>query len=299
MSGNTGDLGACPPAASTASASLRDQAPPGLEQSRSPHGADEPWTGSKKQREALRAMFDGRCAYCGNPLDKMHADHLEPCIRVTRDSMGVPLAEPYMIKPERNTVGNMMPACAACNLHKGGYSLESWRDILQRSAAILRRDTSTFRAGERFGIIAAREEPVVFYFERRGCDFCRDPDDGEPLFPMYGVAPHECYWRKGPEFTIGQSTLLPFDQWADCFVPELEDGETWADFRYPQACGVFYCPKCNRAEYERAWAALVEKFGPPPSDSRSKPDRAETTQIGSVHESGGARSAIAQPGAQP
>lgn len=38
MSGNKGDLGACP--SGTASASLRDRAGSRLEQSRSPHGAD-------------------------------------------------------------------------------------------------------------------------------------------------------------------------------------------------------------------------------------------------------------------
>jgi len=128
----------------------------------------EPWTGSKKQRETLRHMFDGHCAYCGNPIDKMHADHLEPCLRVATDPYGTPLpaADRRMIKPERNTVTNMMPACAPCNLHKGGYSLNQWRDLLQRSAAILRRDTSTFRAGERFGIIATHEAPIVFHFEK-------------------------------------------------------------------------------------------------------------------------------------
>ncbi|WOF43806.1 HNH endonuclease [Sphingopyxis indica] len=129
---------------------------------------DEPWTGSKRQREALRAKYDGRCAYCGNVLDKMHADHKEPVTRITRDPWGKPLPadECRLVNPERNVVANMMPACAPCNLHKGGYSLEGWRDILQRSAAIMRRDTSTFRAGERFGIIVANEQPVIFYFEK-------------------------------------------------------------------------------------------------------------------------------------
>lgn len=128
----------------------------------------EPWTGSKKQREALRAMFDGRCAYCGNELVKMHADHREPVVRITRDpwSNPLPAAECRMMKPERNTVANMMPACAPCNLHKGGYSLEGWRDIIQRSAAIVRKQTSTFKAGERFGVITVSEAPVVFHFER-------------------------------------------------------------------------------------------------------------------------------------
>ena len=128
--------------------------------------ADEQWTGSKRQREALRAKYHGHCAYCGCILDKMHADHLEPCVRVTRDCFGNPLTEPYMRKPERNTVTNMMPACAPCNLHKGGYTLEGWRDIIQRSAAIVRAQTSTFKAGERFGVITVSDAPVVFHFER-------------------------------------------------------------------------------------------------------------------------------------
>lgn len=131
----------------------------------------EEWRGTKAQRDALRLMFGGRCAYCGNDLGRaMHADHLLPCVRITRDPWARPLppAECRMLKPERNTVDNMMPACAACNLHKGGHSLEGWRDILQRSAAILRRDTSTFRAGERFGVIRVSEQPIVFHFERVG-----------------------------------------------------------------------------------------------------------------------------------
>jgi len=130
---------------------------------------DEEWRSTKKQREALRQKFGGLCAYCGGDLGgKMHADHTKPVMRITRDCMGspLPLKERYLINAERNTVSNMMPACAPCNLHKGGYSLEDWRDILQRSAAILRRDTSTFRAGERFGIIATNEVPITFYFER-------------------------------------------------------------------------------------------------------------------------------------
>lgn len=129
---------------------------------------DDEWRGTKAQREALRAKYDGLCAYCGNALDKMHADHLEPIIRVDRDPRGksLPAADRRLVRPQHNTVGNMMPACAACNLHKGGYRLEQWRDILQRSADILRRDTSTFRAGERFGVISVSAAPIVFYFER-------------------------------------------------------------------------------------------------------------------------------------
>lgn len=129
----------------------------------------EEWRNTKRQRDALRAMFGGRCAYCGCELGKtMHADHVEPCIRLTTDpwSRPLPVEERRLMKPERNTVANMMPACPPCNLHKGGYDLEGWRDIIQRSADIIRKQTSTFKAGERFGVINVSTAPVTFYFER-------------------------------------------------------------------------------------------------------------------------------------
>ena len=132
---------------------------------------DAEWRNTKRQREELRMKFGGRCAYCGGELGRsMHADHLQPCIRLTTDPWGRPLPpeERRMIRPERNTIANMMPACAPCNLHKGGYTLEGWRDILQRSADIMSKQTSTFRAGERFGIITVNRAPIVFHFEQVG-----------------------------------------------------------------------------------------------------------------------------------
>lgn len=126
------------------------------------------WRGTKRQKDALRAKFGGRCAYCGGELDRMHADHMDPVTRIDRDCMGRPLPaeERRLIHPDRNVVDNMMPACPPCNLHKGGYKLEQWREYLQRSAEIVRKQTSTFRAGERFGVITVSDAPIVFYFER-------------------------------------------------------------------------------------------------------------------------------------
>lgn len=126
------------------------------------------WKGSKTQRETLRQKFDGRCGYCGDPLTKMHADHIEPVIRITTDPWGKPLpaAERRLINPERNVVGNMMPACAPCNISKGGYRLEEWRQLIARSHEIVAREKSIFRAGVRFGVIRVMDDPVVFFFER-------------------------------------------------------------------------------------------------------------------------------------
>ena len=128
----------------------------------------EIWTGSKKQREALRARFDGRCGYCGQVMGKMQADHIKPVIRITTDPWGKRLAaaDCRMIRPDNNTVENMMPACAPCNLHKGGYSLEQWREVLSRAADIVAREKSIFRAALRFGVVAVNDAPIVFHFER-------------------------------------------------------------------------------------------------------------------------------------
>ncbi|WP_041527388.1 HNH endonuclease [Paracoccus aminophilus] len=128
----------------------------------------EAWTGSKKQKAALREKYGGRCAYCGEMLTKMHADHLQPIVRITTDPWGRPLSaeDRKMLSPERNIVSNMMPSCAPCNLNKGGFSLDGWRELLSRSAAIVAREKSIFRAAVRFGLIEVKDQPVVFYFER-------------------------------------------------------------------------------------------------------------------------------------
>lgn len=127
----------------------------------------EVWTGSKRQKEALKQKFGGRCAYCGCVLDRMYADHLLPVTRVQTDPWGrrLPAAQHKLMNPERNVVSNMMPACGPCNLHKGGMKLEEWRKLLERAPEILARDKSLFRAAERFGLVTVNLVPVTFYFE--------------------------------------------------------------------------------------------------------------------------------------
>ena len=134
--------------------------------------SDEVWTGSKRQRDALRNKYDGRCAYCGCVLDRMQADHLIPITRVTTDPWGKPLpaSDHRLMAPQNNIVSNMMPACGPCNLHKGGHTLENWRALLSRAADILARDKSIFRAAVRFGVISVNAAPVIFHFERSRAD---------------------------------------------------------------------------------------------------------------------------------
>lgn len=66
------------------------------------------------------------------------------------------------------------------------------------------------------------------------CEQC-DDGDGNCIYPFYGVAPHICHWKIGTP--IGQSVLLPKEQWPENFRPDQEvDG-----------LGVYtHCLNCGR-----------------------------------------------------
>lgn len=59
-----------------------------------------------------------------------------------------------------------MPSCPSCNNYKRAFTLEKFRDYVQQQPEILRRDRSTVRMAERFGLLTFDPKPVVFYFER-------------------------------------------------------------------------------------------------------------------------------------
>jgi predicted nucleic acid-binding Zn ribbon protein len=64
--------------------------------------------------------FQGRCAYCNNPTPLPHMDHV------------IPLARGGL-----HQIGNVLPACPDCNMHKGSKLLAVWRatPIATRSEA--------------------------------------------------------------------------------------------------------------------------------------------------------------------
>lgn len=128
---------------------------------------------TKTERETLRMMFGGRCAYCGCELNgKWHADHVEPVIREFRfakDKRGhtVTVSTGKVYCPENNRNDNLFPACGPCNIDKGSTSLENWRSYLHyRIVERLRENSSTFRHAERFGVVSINRAPLVFWFEK-------------------------------------------------------------------------------------------------------------------------------------
>lgn len=105
-------------------------------------------------------------------------------------------------------------------------------------------------------------------------------DAGCGYFPMYGVAPHECYWRKPGGFDanpLGTSTVLALDDWPDNFLAEIEPDRPVAEQLSWGLCGVHYCPNCKHgmAESNGLWgpqrirAALDEPQSPRSSESAS------------------------------
>lgn len=86
-------------------------------------------------------------------------------------------------------------------------------------------------------------------------------------YPYYGVAPHECFYKKGAEFMPGQSTLLHRHEWPSNFVLDIEPGEDPATIEYPNACGVYYCPTCEHGLGEAR--AKLAKLAAQGIDARS------------------------------
>lgn len=126
---------------------------------------------TKAQRETVRQMFDGRCAYCGEPLPaRWHADHVEPVIReliIKETARGTcRLASGKPTQPERDALGNFMPSCPPCNISKHSMSLEVWRAWLAGHVNSLNSYHPIYRLAKKYGLVQETGNPVTFYFER-------------------------------------------------------------------------------------------------------------------------------------
>lgn len=81
------------------------------------------------EKDILRLMsrHGGRCAYCSEVLgDSYHIDHVMPV------SLG-----------GSNGIGNLVPACASCNVSKSNWFLSEWR-YRERLSSPLKRRQPTF-----------------------------------------------------------------------------------------------------------------------------------------------------------
>jgi 5-methylcytosine-specific restriction endonuclease McrA len=114
----------------------------------------------KIDRNKIRNMFDGRCAYCGKPLDdNFHIDHVKP---IYRGREGYPLSS----RQGEDIIENMMPSCPRCNLWKKTFTVEEFRQEISAQAERVRRDCAGYRLAEDFNLVHTTGHDVSFWFER-------------------------------------------------------------------------------------------------------------------------------------
>lgn len=113
---------------------------------------------TKKQREIIFNKYGGRCAYCGNHLQKgWHVDELLPVIRHKNG-----LCE----HPENYNIDNQMPACPSCNINKHSLPLESFRSLIKGFIKHLTIVNTQYKIASRYGLVKETNNDVIFYFEK-------------------------------------------------------------------------------------------------------------------------------------
>jgi len=135
---------------------------------------------TKKQRGTVWDKSKGKCWYCGQKLPEKgwHVDHLNPVFRVintqttainmfgyTSETVQKLLDNGGMLNPENDTIENMVPSCAPCNLFKATFTIDQFRKEIELQVERARRSSVNFRTAERFGLIEAPPRPVIFWFE--------------------------------------------------------------------------------------------------------------------------------------
>lgn len=153
---------------------------------------------SKRDRKIVFDKCNGRCAYCGEPLQKgWCADHIISIRRktkridahykhkVTGDKIGwremnnledvVARRDYFYVAeksvpdgcdfPELDNPNNMLPACFSCNSYKSTMTLDQFRKEIGMLVGRLNERFSQYKIAKRFGQIEETNKPIVFYFE--------------------------------------------------------------------------------------------------------------------------------------
>ena len=76
------------------------------------------------QRDKIKAYlwqkYNGRCAYCGKPLESdWQIDHIKPVLRNMYSG--------EMLYPDRDSLDNLLPAIKIVNHYKGALDIETFR----------------------------------------------------------------------------------------------------------------------------------------------------------------------------
>ena len=112
----------------------------------------------KQERELIYNKYNGRCAYCGEKLQKgWHVDHLWPIVRN--------IEAPGCMNPQWDTIENKMPSCPSCNINKHSLTIERFRELIQGFVNSLNRRSTQYKLAKKYGLIEETGKEVKFYFE--------------------------------------------------------------------------------------------------------------------------------------
>jgi hypothetical protein len=70
----------------------------------------------------------------------------------------------FMLKPENDTLNNMMPSCRSCNLWKHSNDLETFRFDIEQQIKRLNQYSANYKLAKRYGLLKESVMPIVFYF---------------------------------------------------------------------------------------------------------------------------------------
>jgi 5-methylcytosine-specific restriction endonuclease McrA len=124
----------------------------------------------KLDRLIIFNKYNGRCAYCGEPLQEgWHVDELLP---VRRNSKYDKKKRKFVYDgtcehPERLNIDNQMPSCPSCNINKHSMSLEAFRNLIAGFMKHLNEVNTQYKIAKRYGLVNETIKPIVFYFETK------------------------------------------------------------------------------------------------------------------------------------
>lgn len=148
---------------------------------------------NKHDRQIIYDKYGGRCAYCGEPLQKgWHVDEIVPVRRkykyinshwknkitgekspIRMENMARSEWEYIPAKnvpdgcynPENYNLDNQNPACASCNINKHEMPLEDFRKLIAGFMKHLNERSTQYKIAKRYGLIVETGIDVKFYFE--------------------------------------------------------------------------------------------------------------------------------------
>jgi len=123
----------------------------------------------KGTRLLVYKKYDGHCAYCGKEIQMkdMQVDHIVPVMKSYYGAKEEAEKVRKMISDGSfNEVGNLMPACRACNFYKSMNDIDGFRKRIQTQLEHTCRSTFQTKLAMQYGIIEYKPWDGKFYFER-------------------------------------------------------------------------------------------------------------------------------------